>query len=175
MRHQDLRDYVIIPVLKKMAVITEKPTIYSTEAVGLLLMTCAIESKGGFFLHQYPSGPAVGIYQMEPDTHADIWDNYLTRKHGLDLRPGVDTWMSCSDFFEDTAHEMHGNLYYATAMARVHYWRIPEPIPPFTQGWVKQYAEYWDRHWNRNPDPRTGPLKAVRAWYDWSARSRIEG
>ena len=42
------------------------------------------------------------------------------------------------------AEEMTGNLYYATAMCRVHYRRVKEPIPNTVIG----QAQYWKRYYN---------------------------
>ena len=64
-----LKEYIIIPVLSKL-------DMYSESAANLLLGTAAIESDMGQFLRQI-NGPALGIYQMEPSTHLDIWQNYL--------------------------------------------------------------------------------------------------
>ena len=60
---------IIRPVLKKMG-------RWSKAAEELLLLTCAQESHGAEYLHQI-NGLALGIYQMEPRTHDDNWENYL--------------------------------------------------------------------------------------------------
>lgn len=161
MRHQDLRKYVIRPVLQKMADVSGKSRINRPEVEDLLIMTAAVESHLGEYLHQYPTGPALGIYQMEPETHDDIWNSFIVYRGAL--KDAVLEWSINKDLVSPHPNELMGNLYYATAMARVHYWRIAEPIP--TSGKVQDLAEYWDTHWNRNPDPRTGPDKAVNAWH----------
>ncbi len=38
------------------------------------------------------------------------------------------------------------NLAYATAMCRVHYLRVPRPLPD--AGAVRAMGEYWKRHYN---------------------------
>lgn len=38
------------------------------------------------------------------------------------------------------------NLIYATAMCRVHYRRVPEPLPP--AGDLEAQAAYWKAHYN---------------------------
>ena len=50
--------------------------LYSVEAVYLLLGTCAVESNFGTYLKQ-KNGPALGVFQIEPSTLIDIWENYL--------------------------------------------------------------------------------------------------
>ena len=45
----------------------------------LLVFTCAVESAGGTYVKQI-KGPALGIYQLEPNTFTDLWFNYILRK-----------------------------------------------------------------------------------------------
>lgn len=113
----------------------------SEAAVNLLLLTAAVESDMGSYLGQI-NGPALGIYQMEPDTYWDIHKNFL--KFRPDLHEQV------SDFSLSVelggAKELAGNLYYATAMARVHYLRFAEPLPKADD--VEGLAKYWKKYWN---------------------------
>lgn len=98
--------------------------MFSEEALELLVFTCAVESRGGTYLKQV-KGPALGIYQMEPENHNDIWQNYLPyRKNilmvllsnfGCNVRPDEDRLIY--------------DLRYATAMARIHYARVDSKLP----------------------------------------------
>lgn len=106
-----------------------KPTLldlvlYSDEAMELLVFTCAVESDGGTYLKQL-NGPALGIYQMEPKTYNDIWENYLKNNRPLTL-------MLVTNFgiirMPDEERMIY-DLKFATAMARLHYKRVPEPLP----------------------------------------------
>lgn len=63
---EQLRLYVIRPTL-------EKIELWSEAAENLLLGTTAQESHMGTYIKQVGKGPALGIYQMEPATHKDIW------------------------------------------------------------------------------------------------------
>ena len=72
-----LKELIIIPTLHDLV-------SFSDDAVQLLLFTCAVESDGGTYLKQL-KGPALGIYQMEPETHNDIWQNYIKSKTSLAL------------------------------------------------------------------------------------------
>ncbi len=135
-----LRDKVIRPTLINIGLPSPKAEI-------MLLGTAAQESHLGSYLAQVGNGPALGIYQMEPATHNDIWKNYLKYKPELankllDLLPRHYK----QEDYEDFAGEMAGNLYYATAMARVHYYRKPEPLPDPTD--VYAQASYWKRNYN---------------------------
>lgn len=134
---EQLRQHVIRPTLQHLR-------LWSEAAEALLLGTAAQESAGGRFLRQLSGGPAVGIYQMEPATHADIWRNFLAY-HG-DLARQVRELRSTVSPHIDPAQEMVGNLYYATAMARAHYLRVPEPLPDAAD--LSGMAAYWKAHYN---------------------------
>ena len=134
MNAKQLRELVVRPTLEYL-----DPLIpYSKEAEDLLMMTAAHESHLGTYLKQV-GGPALGIYQMEPATHDDIWDNFLKYKIPLANAVTVDNIGGMYDH-----SELITNLAYATAMARVHYWRVPEPLPKDLRG----LAEYAKKHWN---------------------------
>lgn len=124
-----LREYIIRPTLKGLE-------LYSEAAEELLMLTAATESLCGKYLHQV-GGPALGIYQMEPATCHDIYDNYLK------YRPEIAKKVA---LFGGSYRDLPGNLYYATAMARVHYLRRPEPLPSASD--VQALANYWKQHFN---------------------------
>jgi hypothetical protein len=52
---------------------------HDAELKELLVFTCAVESEGGTYVRQI-KGPALGIYQLEPNTFTDLWYNYILRK-----------------------------------------------------------------------------------------------
>jgi len=130
-----LREYIIKPVLNDL-------DLYSRSATNLLLGTAAQESKMGTYLHQI-GGPALGIYQMEPSTNLDIHGNYLSFNHELDTR--VDQLCIPS---LDIHQNLIYNLGYATAMARLHYYRITEALPDADD--VEGLAYYWKVYYNTN-------------------------
>ncbi len=131
----DLRDYVIIPTLKAMG-------MYSASAVNLLLGTAIQESKLTYL--KQIDGPAMGIYQMEENTHIDLWENYINNKYKINN--------VLEDMFGETISwtydnfMLYGDLNYATALARTHYWRRPEPLPDKDD--VEGLAKYWKKFWN---------------------------
>lgn len=135
---RDLRIGVIRPALERL------PGIRNDRAVeDLLIGTVAQESRGGFELYQV-GGPALGIYQIEPDTHTSIWDNYLAYRP--DLASAVRS-LGSQGMFEsmETFHnELVTNLKYATAIARIKYLPKPERIPDDLEG----QAQYWKDHFN---------------------------
>jgi hypothetical protein len=98
--------------------------MYSPEAEELLVFTCANESRGGTYIRQI-NGPALGIFQMQPETHTDLWVNYIQMKSNLSM-------IMISNFNVVRVPEPDRLIYdlrYATAMARIFYARIKEPLP----------------------------------------------
>jgi hypothetical protein len=130
-----LLEYVIRPVLKGLG-------LHSEAAERLVLGTACAESDCGRWLRQKEDGVALGIYQMEPATHLDIWINFLQYKPVLANK--VISWSTAVAPDVPEPREMVGNLNYATAMCRVHYLRDPEPIPDT----LPEQAEYWKRVYN---------------------------
>lgn len=114
---------IIRPSLKLMG-------MHSRAAEQLLLGTACAESACGKYLHQV-GGPALGIYQMEPFTHDDIWGTYI--KYRLDLGISMRHIISPEDLGKPgmppkSALLVH-DLRYATIMARLKYRRSPMPLP----------------------------------------------
>lgn len=132
-----LRQLIIDPTLKHL-------DMYSLAASNLMMGTAAQESRLGYFLmqvdsHNRPQGPALGIFQMEPVTHDDIWDTYLAFRDELS---GKIHSLSISVFADEMIH----NLKYAVAMARLKYWRDPEPLPQ--AGDIEGLAHIYKRVYN---------------------------
>src|SRR5690606_18003787 len=101
----------------------------SRVAVDLLLGTAAHESGGLKYIKQVnskgdPIGPALGFFQMEPDTIADLYTNYLRYRPKLlavveqyKIQP-LNTW-----------DNMISNLPYSVVIARLQYYRVPAKLP----------------------------------------------
>lgn len=129
-----LREAIIRPAL-------EKIKLYSKDAEELLVATLAHESKGGTYLVQI-NGPALGIYQMEPFTHDDVWRTFLSK----DAQLAYYILSGCRYLQKPDANEMINNLFYATMMARAMYRRVKEPLPNYTD--IEGIAKYWKKHYN---------------------------
>lgn len=124
---------VVRPVLQEIGA-------HSAAAENLVLGT-ALQESNLHYLRQLAEGPARGIFQMEPATHDDIWDNYLAYRRELADR--------VSGFLvpeRDRVEQLIWNLAYATAMCRIHYWRVPAPLPKATD--VPGLAAYWKQYYN---------------------------
>lgn len=122
-----------------------RPTLQALDLSSLaaerLLLGTAIAESGLRHLKQI-RGPALGLYQMEPATHDDLWNSYLFRKPELAALIGG---LVCAHGPPPADH-LIWNLRYATAMARLLYWRRPEPLPPADD--IEANAAYWLAHYN---------------------------
>jgi hypothetical protein len=123
-----LRTKLIRPILQKY-------NLWSQAAENLLIGTVAQESSGGKWLVQFPNGPALGIFQMEPATYHDIRSIVIPNpKIQLDFDIPV------------TPENMIWDLRLATIMCRLHYWRFKEPLPEADDipGLSKYYKKYYN-------------------------------
>ena len=125
---QQLRKYIIRPTLELIG-------YHSEASEELLMLTAAAESELGHYIHQV-NGPALGIYQMESQTHDDIWGNWLKYKSLAGIVSSLGT----------ESKDLIGNLYYATAMTRCHYLRVPEALPKAND--IEALAQYHKKYYN---------------------------
>ncbi len=138
MNPQQLLDYIIKPTLKYMG-----GNYYSKESAFLLLCTAAIESNCGEYIKQI-NGPALGVWQMEPDTHNDIWDN-CDALIGPFEQKIYDICGRCTD------NTLIDSPKYACAMARLKYSMDPHPLPKYTGDSnvdLKSFYDYYKRVYN---------------------------
>ena len=121
--------------------------LYTVADEQLIVRTAAVESRLGEFLIQ-KGGPALGPFQMEPETHQDIYQNFLNYKP--DLRSVI--LSACGYYDNPPADAMITNLKYAAIMCRIHYLRRqlsktnPRPTP--RAGDVTAQGEYWKQYYN---------------------------
>jgi hypothetical protein len=134
MNLEQLRELVVRPALHHIE-------LWSPAAENLVLGTALVESKGEY-LHQV-KGPALGLWQMEPATHDDIWANYL--RYNATIREHVKELQSPASITEG-ALELIGNLYYGAAMCRIHYRRSPYPLPAAND--AEGMARLWKNAYN---------------------------
>lgn len=135
-KSSQLKELIIKPTLSAIR-------LYSESAVELLMFTCAVESKGGSYIKQL-KGPAMGIYQMEPRTHNDIWQNYLRNR--TDVLYIIQSNINVARMPEPD--RMIYDLQYATAMARVHYFRAKGALPDPKD--IEGIWAYYKEHYNTN-------------------------
>ena len=111
-----LRRLVIQPALSEIA-------LWSPAAEELVLGT-AIAERRLSFLKQLGSGPALGLWQIEPDTHRDVYDNFLEYREGL-----YDQVLSLSAPGQTFEENLTSNMQYGAAICRLCYYRAPEARP----------------------------------------------
>jgi len=70
------------------------------------------------------NGPALGFYQIEPNTFQDIYYRYLKTKR-TDLKAKVDLLLAPSP---EPMQQLITNLAFATAICRIKYWMSPHPV-----------------------------------------------
>lgn len=129
---EQFREHVVDPALRAIA-------MWSPAAERLLLGT-ALQESGFRYLAQRGGGPGRGLYQIEPETERDVWTNYLAYRPQLAAR--------VRGFGVAGPGEAHlvGNLPYATAVARLIYFRAPEALPGADD--IDGLADYWKRYYN---------------------------
>ena len=72
---KQLRTRIVRPTLQVIG-------LWSPSAENLVMGTAMQESRCTY-LKQLGKGPAIGIFQMEPMTFQDIYDNFLSYQHEL--------------------------------------------------------------------------------------------
>lgn len=131
--------------------------MHSRQAEILVLGTALHESKLRE-RDQRGGGQALGLFQIEPETHSDIWDNYLRFRptlarrveHLLDLEP-------------DRTQQLRDNDRYGAALARIHYERTGLALPDAAD--LDGQARFWKSHYNTHLG-RGRPEDYVRSWTD---------
>lgn len=156
---------LIIKVLRYL----EPEIPFSEKAVDMLMFTAAAESLGGYYLTQV-GGPARGIFQMEPATEHDIWENFLKYKPSLAvkiqrLRPDEETSADLQ------VSPLMSSMCYSVAMARCHYFRVREGLPrkQDPRG-LTNIANYWKKHYNTVLG-KGDVDEALRKYRDWAGDS----
>lgn len=129
-----LRELVVRPTLKALG-------LHSQAAEDLVMGTAAQESRLQY-IKQLSDGPALGLWQCEPNTHRDIWRNWL--RYRTDVTERLCDWCGVDE--EPPAETLMWNLRYGSAICRIHYRRVNEPLPE--AGDVEAYAEAWKAHYN---------------------------
>lgn len=149
---RQFRRLVVRPVLEHLG-------LWSLAAERLLIGTALVESRL-IYLEQLPAGPALGVFQMEPGTNLDIWQHYLA------FRPAraAKVWAFAGGVLA-REREMIGNLNYATAMARIHYLRVPHPLPDAED--FDGLGAYWKNYYNTVAGKGSVERWRAEVWPHW--------
>ena len=129
-----LRELIVRPALKLIG-------LHSLAAENLVMGTAAQESHLEY-LKQLGGGPALGLFQVEPFTYDDYWENFVDDRE--DLRDSILAAIRTTG--EPQPDRVIWDLRYAAIMCRIHYRRIPKPLPEAGDVWAM--AAYWKRYYN---------------------------
>jgi hypothetical protein len=131
--------------------------LYSKDAEELMVFTCAVESEGGTLLAQI-NGPALGIFQCEPNTHNDLWRNFIFNQNNfvsiLALNFGINAIPPASRLITD--------LKYASAICRLHYFRVKEKLPDYQD--IDAIFAYYKKYYN-TPLGKSTKEKSIKAYH----------
>lgn len=139
-----LKEHIVKPALQFIG-------LGGSRAINLVTGTFLAEGYAGgvTYLKQLSSGPAVGAMQMEPATYNDIWKNFLSgsKRAGLAvlLKQLAGDWNTNANGIPKP-EVMTGNLFFAAAMCRVHYLRVPTAIPTATD--AQALSNYHKQYYN---------------------------
>ena len=126
--------------------VLKKMDLHSPEASDLVYKTGKVES-GYKYLRQI-KGPARGLFQCESWVAVDICKNYLAYRKSLMRKVADATKVKLSYFIDpkedDWSYILETNIAAQIAMCRLHYRRIPKPLPSSLEG----QAKYWKKYYN---------------------------
>ena len=169
MNPQQLYDYIIKPTHEYMG-----GSYASKEANFLSLCTAAIESNCGEYIKQR-NGPALGIWQMEPATHNDIWENCDACYD--DLGQSVIKLALCNHegHIFNGENDLINSPKYACAMARLKYSMDHHPLPKLTGDNnvdSRAFFDYYKRVYNTELGASTFKkwCNALAANHIWSVK-----
>lgn len=137
MNRAQLLEYIIVPTLHNL-------DMGGKDAYSLLLNTAEVESSTQY-IHQVGGGPALSFWQIEPNTHHDVVDNYISYRPWLRDKIKQITGVDPLDKNDDM---LLYNMSYACAIARILYYRHPFPLPSWKdmdEQW-KVYKRYYNTY-----------------------------
>lgn len=155
--HADIfRNTTIRPALETMSALTGKK--FDGNAAEELLLGTALQESGLVYRKQLGGGPALGLYQMEPATHDDIWNNYL--KYHPDIANAIKSMFTPAGGVL-SAQNLITDDGYATIMARIMYYRVNQAMP--AEGDLAAQASYWKQYYNTSMGRGTA-VEYVNKW-----------
>lgn len=115
--------------------------LHSDNAENLIMGTAAVESDMGTFINQ-KNGPALSPWMIEPNTHKDIYLNFLS--YNSQIREKI--LSACYYVGKPPDDALSHNLRYAALICRIKYLRDPEELPSAND--IEGLANYWKRVYN---------------------------
>lgn len=136
-------EFIVRPALKFLGEHNDI-ALWSPVAESLVTRTGVQESRLTYIDQLTPGpGPAYSFFQMERATLNNHL-NWLAHEDRKDLMAKID--MIRGEWMMDAPSEMHGNVFFAAAMCRVHYLRVNEPLPLSED--LHELGAYWKKHYN---------------------------
>lgn len=154
MQKQQLTDFVIEQTLR------EIPFGYSVEAVTAVEMIFAHESQRGKYIKQI-KGPALGLGQIEPATHDDIWLNGDSVWDNA-LKLGIISKFDYERKVHPKDERLLYDLRYTVFMVRQRLFMKPEKLP--TEH--KELSKYLKKHWN-TVHGKADEYSYYQDWINW--------
>ncbi len=148
--------------------VLEEYGLYSRDAEEILMLTCAAESNMGQYIKQVGGGPALGIFQCEPNTLNWAWNKACDMRDKIELSVEWDRlvedmppmtlkkqkdWVYKSNKFlnklryKDIENDFIFCLSYQIIMCRlVYYFKTSKALPSYKD--VQGMAEYYKKYYN---------------------------
>lgn len=130
-----LKHHIVDPALEAIG-------LFSPAALNLVTGTALVESAATYLVQN--GGPALGLWQMEPATERDCWDNFI--KFDAALSAAVKSLLPPMAQGDARTQQLIGNLSYAAAMCRVKYRRSPQALPAADD--AAGLCQYWKAVYN---------------------------
>ena len=116
------------------------------KALELVYNTGLVESKY-VYLKQI-KGPAVGCWQIEPWVGVSICNDFLKFRESL-MKKVADSCMLDWKYFiepseDDWRYILTTNLAAQIIFCRLHYWRVPKPLPRTLEEQAIQWKQYYN-------------------------------
>ena len=111
-----MQTQVIYPALNKMGM--------WSEAAGELVLGTAIVESNLTYLKQHGEGPALGLWQVEPASHEDLYANYLNYRPEM-----MSSLMELRSPALNMNENLATNLMYGASVCRLSYYRKSDPLP----------------------------------------------
>jgi len=120
--------------------------LYSEDALDLVYNTGLVESNYKYL--EQVKGPARGLWQCEPWVAVDICKNYLKYRESLMKKVASACKLEWFYFLEPIETDWNDILTYniaaQIAMCRLHYRRVPKPLPKTLNEQAAQWKTYYN-------------------------------
>lgn len=135
---ESLRDLVVAPVLRELG--------WHSDAAERLMLGTAVHESGLVHIRQVGGGPALGLWQVEPRTHDDVWEHWLGHRPDDAARVRAFARQYWPGDIDRAALELATNAAYCCAVARCVYRRVRAPLPDAFD--PDGLAHYWKTYYN---------------------------